>query len=183
MKYFQVIVAMDSHYGIGAKGTLPWRLKGDMNYFRKVTTETRQKGKRNCVIMGRKTYFSIPDRFRPLKKRLNIVLSRNPNLRQEEGIPSEVKIADDFESALHIAMSDETVESIFVIGGSSVYDKALVHAACRRLHITYIDKKFPSCDTFFPCNYTTLFQPRKIVAERKNEGDISYMITLYERKK
>ncbi len=73
------IVACTRDGGIGKEGKLPWKLSGDMAYFKRVTLDTEDiPGKRNAVIMGRKTWESIPNSFRPLAGRLNVVLSRNP---------------------------------------------------------------------------------------------------------
>jgi hypothetical protein len=73
------IVACTRDGGIGKEGTLPWKLPGDMAYFKRVTLDTEDvPGARNAVIMGRKTWESIPNSFRPLPGRLNVVLSRNP---------------------------------------------------------------------------------------------------------
>ena len=81
-----LIVAACEGMGIGLNGTLPWRLKEEMKYFSKMTKSVSCSDKRNAVIMGRKTWLSIPEKFRPLPGRLNIVLSRqadfsidNPN--------------------------------------------------------------------------------------------------------
>ena len=77
MKTFDIIVAFGSKdRGIGVTGGLPWRLRQDMNFFKTKTTETKDSFKRNCCIMGRTTYYSIPEKFRPLPNRLNIVLSK-----------------------------------------------------------------------------------------------------------
>jgi hypothetical protein len=73
------IVACTRDGGIGKEGKLPWKLSGDMAYFKRVTLDTEDvPGARNAVIMGRKTWESIPNSFRPLPGRLNVVLSRNP---------------------------------------------------------------------------------------------------------
>lgn len=75
-----MVAAMSLTNGIGKDGGLPWRLKGEMAYFRNLTThvsdEDKQRGVRNAVIMGRKTWASIPPKFRPLNGRINIVISR-----------------------------------------------------------------------------------------------------------
>lgn len=73
-----VVAASRNGYGIGKEGTLPWKLPADMAYFRDLTSTTRSgSAKQNAVIMGRRTWDSIPSKFRPLKGRINIVLSRS----------------------------------------------------------------------------------------------------------
>ena len=74
---FQLVVAAGRALGIGKGGGLPWKLPGDMAYFKELTTATRGGGKRNAVVMGRGTWESIPPRFRPLPGRVNVVLSRS----------------------------------------------------------------------------------------------------------
>lgn len=75
-----VVVAATEDWGIGKDGKLPWTLPGDMAYFRKVTSEAGA-GKVNAVIMGRKTWASIPEKFRPLRERKNVVLSKTADVR------------------------------------------------------------------------------------------------------
>ena len=74
---FAIVVAADEARGIGAGNTLPWKLPTEMAYFKRVTT-VAPPGRQNAVVMGRKTYESIPGKFRPLRDRLNVVLSRDP---------------------------------------------------------------------------------------------------------
>lgn len=71
-----LIVAVDDCGGIGRNGGLPWNLPAEMARFSKMTTVTTDRNKKNAVIMGRKVWESIPPKFRPLKKRFNVVLSR-----------------------------------------------------------------------------------------------------------
>ena len=69
MKNFIVIVAATaSSLGIGRLGDLPWKLPGDMAFFKRLTTTTRHTKKKNAVIMGRNTWESIPSKFRPLSQ-------------------------------------------------------------------------------------------------------------------
>jgi dihydrofolate reductase len=71
-----LIVAHDSSRGIGLNGKLPWRLSKEMKYFAAATTVVpSESGKKNAVIMGRTTWEGIPRKFRPLKERINVVLS------------------------------------------------------------------------------------------------------------
>lgn len=74
--HMNLIVAMDDRGGIGRNGNLPWDLPAEMARFTKLTTLTTNRGNKNAVIMGRKVWESIPPKFRPLKNRLNVVLSR-----------------------------------------------------------------------------------------------------------
>lgn len=71
-----LIVAVDSRGGIGRNGGIPWRLPHELVRFAQLTTATTDPEKKNAVLMGRKVWESIPSKFRPLKNRLNIVLSR-----------------------------------------------------------------------------------------------------------
>ncbi|GBF94660.1 bifunctional dihydrofolate reductase-thymidylate synthase [Raphidocelis subcapitata] len=75
-RVFQIVVAVTQSWGIGKDGGMPWKLSGDLAYFRQLTSRTADPAKRNAVIMGRKTWESIPERHRPLPGRLNIVLTR-----------------------------------------------------------------------------------------------------------
>jgi dihydrofolate reductase len=77
LKTYKIIVACTKDYGIGINGSLPFRLKSDMASFKSITTTTRQKHLYNAVVMGRKTWESIPNKFRPLEKRLNVVVTHN----------------------------------------------------------------------------------------------------------
>ena len=73
------IVAVSQNMGIGKNGDLPWPpLRNEFKYFQRMTTTSSVEGKQNLVIMGRKTWFSIPKKNQPLKDRINIVLSREP---------------------------------------------------------------------------------------------------------
>lgn len=77
-KGFQLVIAATPSLGIGKNGKLPdWQLPGDMSYFRELTSRVRDAKRQNVVVMGRKTWESIPEKFRPLKGRINVVLSRS----------------------------------------------------------------------------------------------------------
>lgn len=78
MSRLTIIVAATKSNGIGQNGHLPWKLSKELKYFARVTSDAPE-GKQNAVIMGRNTWESIPTKFRPLPKRLNIVLSHSPD--------------------------------------------------------------------------------------------------------
>ncbi len=80
MRSVSCIVAATPAGGIGKDGTLPWALPADLKRFARVTSDA-PAGARNAVVMGRKTWASIPEKFRPLKGRLNVVLSTSADVR------------------------------------------------------------------------------------------------------
>lgn len=138
---FSVIVAADQLRGIGKDGTLPWHLPGDMAFYKR-TTLAAPRGQHNAVIMGRKTFESIPARFRPLKDRLNVVLSRAPQYTPEGAL----KVGS-LDEALQVVTARSDIAHAFVIGGGQLYDEALRHPACARVIITRVHASF-ACDTF-----------------------------------
>lgn len=143
-KTFYIIVAVDSAGGIGKDGTIPWRLPDEMAHFKKITTAASMF-KRNAVIMGRKTWESIPEKFRPLADRLNIVLSRNEGYKPGVGAMTACLLDD----ALDYCYSRTDIEDVFVIGGAELYQEAVVHPKCRAIFLSILDKDY-GCDTFFP---------------------------------
>jgi len=165
---FDIVVAADARGGIGKAAGLPWKLPGDMAYFKRITSGD----KRNAVVMGRKTWESIPVKFRPLKDRLNIVISRNEGL----GLPDGVLLASDLDAALEAA-DRANMENVFVIGGGEIYRIALQHPACKLLYLTDIHADF-DCDTFLP-NYQQDFVPvpgMASVIERDNGIEYEFKV-------
>ena len=85
LRTFQLVVAATRKLGIGKGGTMPWRLPGDMAYFKALTSATVDPSKANAVVMGRKTWESIPIKFRPLRGRVNVVLTRGGGSGSDAG--------------------------------------------------------------------------------------------------
>ena len=144
MSSFNIIVAMDAHRGIGKNNAIPWKLPTDMSYFRQITTTTKLPGKQNAVIMGRKTWESLPPAFSPLKNRLNIVLTRNPRLT----LPDSVLRASTLEEGLELTKHHQTPDC-FVIGGAAIYEEAILSPSLKTIYMTQLDQTF-GCDRFFP---------------------------------
>lgn len=159
---FSLVVAVDSKNGIGIDGKLPWRLSEDMRHFRELTTSS--PGEVNAVIMGRKTWESIPAKFRPLPGRLNVVITRNKDYELPEGVQMAGSLAD----AVYIS-----ADKHFVIGGSQIYADAIKHPNCEGMYITRVNKEY-ECDTFFP-DYKKLFEKERVI-EILNEGGVRYNI-------
>ncbi|WP_295003516.1 dihydrofolate reductase [uncultured Dechloromonas sp.] len=127
-----VIAAVARNRVIGKDNTLIWNIPADMAHFKALTTG-------QTVIMGRKTWESLPPRFRPLPGRRNIVISRQPDYAAPGA-----ELADSLEAALALAASTETA---FVIGGEQIYRQAI--AVADRLEITEVDLE-PEGDAWFP---------------------------------
>lgn len=141
---YTVIAAVDEEGGIGRDGRLPWRLPGDLEHFREVTTAAPE-GRRNAVLIGRRTWESLPERFRPLPDRLNVVLSHRPDL----ALPQGVLRAGSLDEALSLVAGRPELDRCFVIGGGLLFREAVERPECEAVLLTTIHGRF-ACDTFFP---------------------------------
>jgi dihydrofolate reductase / thymidylate synthase len=148
---FSLIVAHDQDLGIGKNNQLPWRIPQDLKHFREVTSSVSHADLKNAIVMGRRTWESIPAKQRPLPKRQNIILTRNDASGFAE---LDVLIAKTLEDAI-VKAQQLQCESCFVIGGAEVYRQALSLPDFRRLYTTEIMGTF-DCDVFFP-KYSSLF--------------------------
>jgi len=171
--------------------------------------KTKKKKKMNAVIMGRRTFESIPVKNFPLKNRLNVILTRNQTFKSkistnyttisEEEVEespgneidnssssssSSVLICSDFPSALHQLSLRSDVASVFVIGGESVYREALQSPFCQKIYFTRILMEFPGCDTFFPpiSNRDFVLDDQYHSNETQIENGIPYKFQLYHRR-
>ncbi|XP_053858521.1 dihydrofolate reductase isoform X1 [Vidua macroura] len=143
------IVAVSQNMGIGKDGRLPWPpLRNEYKYFQRMTSTSRVEGKQNAVIMGKKTWFSIPEKNRPLKDRINIVLSRELK-ETPKGAHYLSKSLDDALALLDSPELQSKVDMVWIVGGTSVYKAAMEKPIHHRLFVTRILKEFES-DTFFP---------------------------------
>lgn len=178
MKSVSLIVATSPRGGIGKEGKLPWNLPRDLAHFRKVTTATAADGDekvQNAVIMGRKTWESIPEKFKPLSGRINVVLTSNSDAVFPDGVMKSISVA----SAVESLSTRSDVGEIFVIGGQAAYDEALKMDNLVRLYITRVAKDY-ECDVFFPVFDEALFKPVHVSATLSHEG-VTYDFTVYER--
>jgi dihydrofolate reductase len=130
------IAAVADNGTIGISGDLPWHLPDDLKYFQRITTG-------HPVITGRKNYESIPEKYRPLKGRVNIVVTRNPAYEAPGA-----KVCGSIEEAIAIA-AELDQEEIFVIGGGEMYRAALQQGLVDRLYLTLVHADIAG-DTSFP---------------------------------
>ena len=160
-----IIVAIARDNAIGRKNSLLWHISEDLKYFKKVTMG-------HPVIMGRKTFESIG---RPLPGRKNIVVSKSGNISN----PS-VEMAKDLEELLK-SLRRKRKEEYFVIGGASIYAKAMQYA--HRLYVTKIYAKADDADAFFPQIDEKLWETlEESPVLHDEENNIDYQFIVYGRK-
>ena len=136
--------------GISSKGTLPWKdepwAKEDLHFFQKETTKTKDPTKLNAVIMGMNTWTSLPNK--PLKNRLNVILTRKRGLPDEPG----VWYRSNPDKTMQELVDEPLIETIFVIGGAEIYHA--LEPWIQRLNVTEIQEEYPNMDVLFPVNLT-----------------------------
>lgn len=146
MIQFDIILACDENGGIGKDNKLPWHLKEDLQYFKRVTTYTDTFCKKNVVIMGRKTWDSIS--CSGLSDRINIVISRT---KRESNPANNLYFVESFHEALQLANSLNHIFNVFVVGGAQIYNEAFEHPLLRNIFVTKILRSY-ECDTFIDLN-------------------------------
>ena len=158
-----IIVAMAENRAIGRNGDLIWHNSRDLRQFKKITSG-------HTVIMGYKTYLSLPNQ-KALPNRRNIILTT----RLDEA-PQGFEIADSIKKTLEMVKDEEEV---FVIGGGMVYEQFLPFAD--RLYLTRLNKEFEA-DTFFPyVNFDEWDLVDLEVVDDDPQVDYSYRFEIWER--
>ena len=176
----EAIFAMDSNNGLSKEGIIPWNNKKDLKFLYKQT-------KNNVVIMSKNTYFSLPDNIRPLRNRLNIILTSNPELYlnepYEKNIKNDVIFTNNFSihsailnnrekfCKLYPALSNDF--KIFIIGGKQTYDHYI--PLCETIWVTRLKNCF-SCDLTY--NITLENQFKEFFIEEDDEISISKYVRL-----
>lgn len=163
MSRVSIIAALGTGRVIGKDNDLLWRFPGDLKHFKKLTDG-------HPVIMGRKTWESLPQKFRPLPNRANIVVTRDTSYAA-----AGAAVAHSLEEALKIAEASEGNDEVFVIGGGQLYAAALPSAA--RLYLTLVDDATPGT-VYFP-EYTDF--SKEIESEEHEEHGIRYRWVTLER--
>jgi dihydrofolate reductase len=132
-----LIAAIGENHELGRNNDLLWRLKSDMEFFKQTTSG-------HWVIMGRKSWESLPPRFRPLPNRVNCIVSRNTSF-QAHGAHVFSSIQDALKHA-----KQASVESVYVIGGAQIYRQALEEGLVDEMYLTHVEARFSDADVFFP---------------------------------
>ena len=161
-----LIAAVDENWAIGNKNQLLVSIPADMKFFRETTVN-------KVVVMGRKTLESFPG-GQPLKKRTNIVLTRDKNYKVKDAI-----VVNTIEALLEeLKKYDE--EDIYVIGGDSIYRQMLPY--CKLAHITRIHHTYEA-DTYFPNLDQMEDWEITGISDEQTYFDLEYEFVRYERVK
>lgn len=132
-----IIVAFSKNFVIGSGNEIPWYIREDLQYFKEVTMN-------KIVIMGRKTYESIPEKHRPLMGRTTYLLTRDKNYTVDH---PDVRIFHDVPKAIFAAQLMAKENEIMIAGGAEIYKQALPHT--QKIYATVIHQEFEG-DAFFP---------------------------------
>jgi len=145
MKNINIIVATSTEYGLGFNNKMCWNIPEELQYFRKITIGN----KKNCVIMGKNTWYSLPDG--PLKNRTNVVISNADYIQTYNDCNNHgVIVKNCIEDAIDFVEQNDNIENVFIIGGSQLYNYCLdklVHKISKIYLSIIYDKKY-TCDTF-----------------------------------
>ena len=173
-----IIVAIGKNRELGKENKLLWHIPEDFKRFKNLTSG-------HVVIMGRKTYESLPEKFRPLPSRTNIVITRNQAWTPlgctvyhslEEAIEKEATFASSFAKASADKKASASRGEIFIIGGASIYKQGIKYAD--KLYLTLVEKEYPDADAFFP-DYPEF---KKVVfVENHNSGNIKFKFIELEK--
>ena len=125
MKPIHCILAVDQSNAIAKvknDGTtfIPWKIKEDLDYFKKITMSTFDENKINAIVMGRVTYQMIPDKFKPLSGRLNVVISSKSFDNMDE--KNKVVTFNSPQNAINTLNLMDNIESIYICGGVGLYE-------------------------------------------------------------
>jgi len=158
---FSIIVGVHAtNWAIGSANKIPWKCRADMKFFKETTSVVSDLTKMNAVIMGRKTFESLPA---PLPNRLNVVLTKGsllipPLIKNNDSIvfsnnsKNSIVFSNNFDKIVDELELNPKIETIFVIGGENVYKQALQHPKCEKIYLNLVQAEcdLSGADAFFP---------------------------------
>jgi dihydrofolate reductase len=164
-----IIVAIAHDNVIGKNNDLVWHLPKDMKFFMDSTLN-------HYVIMGRRNYDSIPKKYRPLKNRTNVVVTRNTAFQAPNCV-----VVSSIRKGIEAAKENGDKEC-FIIGGGQIYKEALEMNMVDKMYITHIDQEFEG-DTFFPQFQKEDWNLRVLMEHQKDEKNThDFIIVEYTKR-
>jgi dihydrofolate reductase len=158
-----IVVACSNNNVIGKSNGLPWYLPADLRRFKELTTG-------HTVAMGRKTYESIPEKFRPLPHRKNIIITRDQNFSA-----TGATVVHSIQEAIEAAGNEE----LYIIGGAEIYRQAM--SIADRIYLTEVDANIDG-DTFFPnINLEEWHETTREPHEKDEKNPYDYTFVIFDR--
>lgn len=166
----KLIVAMDNNRGIGKDNDLMWHLPSDMRFFKETTLN-------QIVIMGRKNFESIPEKFRPLPNRENVILTRQKDFTAENCL-----VFNSIRDVILHFKPDRTGRDLIFIGGGEIYKEILESDVIDEMLITHVDHVFDA-DTFFPEIEEGKWKVKSLFSKEIDEkNNFAFEVKQYSRK-
>ncbi|XP_008409846.1 dihydrofolate reductase [Poecilia reticulata] len=183
-KPVRLIAAICNNMGMGKDGTMPWSLPSEHQYFMNTITRVSRPGNMNLLIWGRLCWNSHPENIFPLANTLHAVLSKTSS-----SVPDHAHfLCQDFESAVRLAAQPPLsgiIETVWILGGTQVYEDALKHPWCDLLYLTDVMADF-DCDVFFPDFDRELFKLQEtfpdVPSEVQEENGIRFKCQVFKKK-
>ena len=173
VKKINIIVAIDLENWIWKNWDLAWKISKDLKYFKDITLQTKNINNKNMVVMGRKTWESIPDKYKPLPWRINAVLTRNKDFNNDLCVNYS-----SIEEMFKETEKKKNIENIFIIGWANIYNQVLKKVMIDKIYITKIEKIY-WCDVFFgniPENFILEWSP-----EKQEENWVKFRFEVYKK--
>ncbi len=162
-----LIVAVSENGVIGKNNDLIWHLPKDMKYFKEKTLG-------HHIIMGRKNFESIPHKFRPLRNRVNIIVTRNKDYTAKDCI-----IATSIESAIDYSKSNKEDE-VFIIGGGEIYKQSIQKNLVDKIYLTRVHADFDG-DTFFETPSSNWMIESEVKKKKDEKHLFDYTFLVYTK--
>lgn len=179
MKKIKMILAIDEKNWLWSNWNLAWKLSEDMKHFKKITSQTKDLGKLNAVVMWKKTRESIPSKNRPLSQRINCILSRTIKYENiNSKIDNFVLYFNSIDSCIWELIKKTNIENIFIIGWANIYNQFLTHPRLDEIYLTKISWDY-NTDVFFdwiPSNFELIDE-----WEEKEENQIKFKFLIYKK--
>lgn len=148
MKEINIIVATSTNYGIGYNNKMCWNIPEELANFRKITTDCANKNKKNCVVMGKNTWFSLPNGA--LNNRINIIITSEDKSNFTNDNTNNIIIFSNLDDCFKYIYQEDIIEKAFIIGGAQLYntilDKYLKYIS--KIYMSIIYDKEHLCDKF-----------------------------------
>lgn len=184
--YYNIVVATDLNNGFGTQGRLPWRIPEEMRHFKFITSHA-PRGKKNMIVMGRKTWDSIPFNNKPLSDRINVVFTQNEEFaKNNPNIENIFYVVRDFlEYELLIQKENiiSLVNEVYNIGGKDLLSSFSEQKSqiCKFIFHSLIIKEYATCDVFYsiPENYSKVFVSNNFYDEDE-KVEYNYQIFCYD---